>query len=85
MEKIKLATVDGTEDLEVFVLEETMVNQQKYLLVAEEETGDCDAFILKMEGENDEEYTLVPVEDEVEFSAVLKVFEELLEDTDFEM
>ena len=53
-------------------------------MVAEEETGDCEAFILKLTGEEQEDYTYVPVEDEVEFSAVLKVFEELLEDTDFE-
>ena len=84
MEKIKLTTTDPAEELEVYVLEETTINQQKYLLVAEEETGDCGAFILKLTGEEQEDYTYVPVEDEVEFSAVLKVFEELLEDTDFE-
>ena len=84
MEKIKLTTTDPAEELEVYVLEETTINQQKYLLVAEEETGDCEAFILKRTGEEQEDYTYVPVEDEVEFSAVLKVFEELLEDTDFE-
>ena len=84
MEKIKLTTTDPAEELEVYVLEETTINQQKYLLVAEEETGDCEAFILKLTGEGQEDYTYVPVEDEVEFSAVLKVFEELLEDTDFE-
>ena len=84
MEKIKLTTTDPAEELEVYVLEETTINQQKYLLVAEEETGACEAFILKLTGEEQEDYTYVPVEDEVEFSAVLKVFEELLEDTDFE-
>lgn len=84
MEKIKLTTTDPAEELEVYVLEETTINQQKYLLVAEEETGDCEAFILKLTGEEQEDYTYVPVEDEVEFFAVLKVFEELLEDTDFE-
>ena len=84
MEKIKLTTTDPAEELEVYVLEETTINQQKYLLVAEEETGDCEAFILNLPGEEQEDYTYVPVEDEVEFSAVLKVFEELLEDTDFE-
>ena len=84
MEKIKLTTTDPAEELEVYVLEETTINQQKYLLVAEEETGDCEAFILKLTGEEQGDYTYVPVEDEVEFSAVLKVFEELLEDTDFE-
>ena len=84
MEKIKLTTTDPAEELEVYVLEETTINQQKYLLVAEEETGDCEAFILKLTGEEQEDYTYVPVEVEVEFSAVLKVFEELLEDTDFD-
>ncbi len=85
MEKIKLTTTEPAEELEVYVLEETMINQQKYLLVTEKETGDCEAFILKLTGEEQEDYTYVPVEDEVEFSAVLKVFEELLEDTDFEL
>lgn len=84
MEKIKLIGMNEAEDLEVFVLEETVVNQQKYLLVTEEESGDCEAFILKVAEESDEEYTYIPVEDEVEFSAVAKVFEELVEDTDFE-
>ena len=84
MEKIKLTTTDPAEELEVYVLEETTINQQKYLLGAEEETGDCEAFILNLTGEAQEDYTYVPVEDEVEFSAVLKVFEELLEDPDFE-
>ena len=36
MEKIKLTTADPAEELEVYVLEETTINQQKYLLVAEE-------------------------------------------------
>lgn len=84
MEKIKLLGMNEAEDLEVFVLEETVVNEQRYLLVTEEESGDCDAFILKVAEESDDEYTYVPVEDEVEFSAVAKVFEELVEDTDFE-
>ena len=38
MEKIKLTTTDPAEELEVYVLEETTINQHKYLLVAEEET-----------------------------------------------
>ncbi len=85
MEKIKLTAMDGTEDAEVFVLEETVINQQRYLLVTTEETGDSDAFILKVTEEDEEEYTYIPVEDDVEFEAVAKVFAELVEDTDFEM
>ena len=84
MEKIKLTTTDPAEELEVYVLEETTINQQKYLLVAEEETGDCEAFILKLTGEEQEDYTYVPEEDEVELSAVRKVYEEPREDPDFE-
>lgn len=84
MEKIKLMGMNEAEDLEVFVLEETVVNEQKYLLVTETESGDCEASILKVAEESDDEYTYIPVEDEVEFSAVAKIFEELVEDTDFE-
>ena len=70
--------------MEGCVREESKMNQQKFLLVAEEETGECEAFILKLTGEEQEDYTYVPVEDEVECYAVMKVCEELLEDTDFE-
>ena len=73
------------EEIDVYVLEETTVNQQKYLLVTEESDGDTDAYILKEVASDDTDVTYEMVEDDVEFEAVVKIFEELVEDTTFEM
>ena len=47
MESITLVAPDTAEEITVYVLEETTLNQQKYLLVTEDSQGDTDAFILK--------------------------------------
>ncbi|MBQ4300664.1 MAG: DUF1292 domain-containing protein, partial [Lachnospiraceae bacterium] len=47
--------------------------------------GDTEAFILKEIQSDDTEITYEFVEDDVEFEAVVKIFEELVEDTDFEV
>lgn len=85
MEQIRLTAPDAGEEILVYVLEETTINQQRYLLVAEEEEGDSDAFILKQTSEDGEELTFEAVEDDLEFEAIVKVFAELIEDADFEM
>lgn len=85
MEQIRLMAPDAGEEILVYVLEETTINQQRYLLVAEEEEGDSDAFILKQTSEDGEELTFEAVEDDLEFEAIVKVFAELIEDADFEM
>ena len=61
------------------------MNEHKYLLVAEDSEGDSDAFILKEIATDDADATYEFVEDDVEFEAVVKIFEELVEDTDFEV
>lgn len=76
---------DSQEEIELYVLEQTTVNQQKYLLVTEDSDGDTEAFILKEIQSDDTEITYEFVEDDVEFEAVVKIFEELVEDTDFEV
>ena len=43
----------------------------------EEESGDCEAYILKEVSTKDEEVLYQMVEDDVEFSAIAKVFSEL--------
>lgn len=83
MDKIILSA-DG-EDLEVYVLEETQLSGIKYLLVCEDEEGDSDAYILKLVSEDDSDAVYEIVEDDVEFSAVAQLFEELVgEDADLE-
>ncbi len=85
MDKIKMIAPDTQEEIELYVLEQTTVNQQKYLLVTEDSDGDTEAFILKEIQSDDTEITYEFVEDDVEFEAVVKIFEELVEDTDFEV
>lgn len=85
MESITLIAPDTEEEITVYVLEETTLNQQKYLLVTEDSEGDTEAYILKEIATDDTEATYEMVEDDVEFEAVVKIFQELVEDTDFEM
>ena len=53
--------------------------------MTEESDGDTDAYILKEIASDDTDVTYEMVEDDVEFEAVVKIFEELVEDTTFEM
>ncbi len=85
MESITLIAPDTEEEITVYVLEETTLNQQKYLLVTEDSEGDTEAYILKEIATDDTDATYEIVEDDVEFEAVVKIFQELVEDTDFEM
>lgn len=87
LNKITFTAEDG-EELEFFVLEETTISGNTYLLVADSIEEEANALILKEEpGESDEAiYDIVENEDEL--AALSKVFEELMEDiaieTDFE-
>lgn len=86
MEKIIFTFEDTNEQAEFFVLEQTRVNGNTYILVTDSEEDEAECLILKdtsLAEEQDSLYEIV--EDEVELSAVLKVFEELLEDVDIEM
>lgn len=85
MESITLIAPDTEEEITVYVLEETTLNQQKYLLVTEDSEGDTEAYILKEIATDDTDATYEMVQDDVEFEAVVKIFQELVEDTDFEM
>ena len=88
MEKVSFTDPQTNELVEFVVEEETQVNGIKYLLVSEDTDamdGTWDAYILKeMRNENDEVLYEV-VEDEVEFTALAKVFNELSdEETEIE-
>ena len=85
MEKITFTFEDTNETVDFFVLEQTKLNGATYLLVADNESDDAECLILKdTSGENQSESVYEVVEDDVELSAVLKVFEELLEDVEIE-
>ncbi len=86
MEKIKFTFEDTKEEVEFFVLEQTKVNGNTYILVTDSEEDEAECLILKdTSTPQDKDSVYETVEDDVELSAVLKVFEELLEDVDIEM
>lgn len=86
MEKIKFTFEETKEEVEFFVLEQTKISGSTYILVTDSEEDEAECLILKdtsLAEEKESVYEIV--EDDVELSAVLKVFEELLEDVDIEM
>ena len=85
MEKITFTFEDTKEEVDFYVLEQTKVNGSSYILVTDSEEDGAECLILKDTSAAEEKESLYEiVEDEVELLAVLKVFEELLEDIDIE-
>ena len=81
MEKIKFVDPDTQEEIEFAVEEETQLNGIRYLLVSEgQESGDCEAYILKEVSTDEEEIVYQMVVDDVEFTALAKIFSELTDD-----
>jgi hypothetical protein len=86
MEKIKFTFEETKEEVEFFVLEQTKISGSTYILVTDSEEDEAECLILKDTSAAEEKESVYEiVEDDVELSAVLKVFEELLEDVDIEM
>ncbi len=89
---IPFYTEEG-EKIELAVLEQTRINGVNYLLVSPSEDGNWDeeteeayAFILKeKESPSREESTYEEVTDEEEMMSISKIFEQLMEDLDFEV
>ena len=85
-EKLVFTYEDSGEQVEFYILEQTKLNGNTYLLVADSEEDDAECLILKDTSAPEDEDSLYEItEDEVELEAVLKVFEELLEDVEIEM
>lgn len=84
MEKIKFMS-EEMQETEFYVLEQTKVNGVSYILVTDSEEDDAECLILKdTSAEDDKESVYEIVEDVTELGAVLKIFEELLEDIEIE-
>ncbi len=86
MEKIRFVMEDTGETAEFFVLEQTKLGAETYILVTDSEEDDAECLILREEktsGTSEGIYEIV--EDETELAAVSKLFEELLEDVDIEL
>lgn len=84
-EKIVFIDDDGNE-VEMYVIEETRINNINYLLVtdeADEESEEATAYILKdTSDESDEEAVYEIVDEESELDYIGRIFQELLEDID---
>ncbi len=84
-EKIIFIDDEGKE-VEMFVIEETRINNVNYLLVTDDaESEEAEAYILKdVSEEQDQEAVYEIVSDESEIDYIGKIFSELLEDIDIE-
>ena len=83
-EKIIFVDEDGNE-IEIYVIEETRINNVNYLLVTDDEgdSEEAEAYILKdISNDEDEEAVYEIVDDESEVDYIGRVFSELLEDID---
>ena len=85
MEKIKFMSEEMHEEVEFYVLEQTKVNGVSYILVTDSEEDDAECLILKdISGDQSAESVYEIVEDDVELTAISRVFEELLEVVEIE-
>lgn len=86
MKNEKLIFTFEDEEVEFYILEQTKVNGVSYILVTDSEEDDGECLIMKDLSEaEDTESVYEIVEDEVELEALLRIFEELLEDVEIEM
>ncbi|MBE5905585.1 MAG: DUF1292 domain-containing protein [Lachnospiraceae bacterium] len=84
MEKITFFDQESGMNLEVFVVEQTKLNGENYLLVTEDEEGDSTAYILREQsGQESDELFYEIVEDDALLDALSGIFAEMLEDVDF--
>ncbi len=84
-EKVIFTTEDG-EKIAFYVIEQTTLAGENYLLVADSEEEEANALILKeVKSDDGEDIIYDEVEDEEQLEALSKVFEELLDDIDIEM
>jgi len=82
IEKVKFTAPDGTTD-EFFVEAETRMGGVDYLLVSDSDGDEANALILKdISSDSSEEVQYEIVEDDRVLKALLKVFEEILDESD---
>ena len=82
--KVVNFTTDNGEEIPFFVVEETKIAGENYLLVTDSEDDEADAYILREVSEKTEESFYEMLEDDEKINAISKVFAELLDDVEFE-
>lgn len=87
MEKLEKVTFhpEGADPVDFYVLEQTRIGGFNYILVSDSQEGDGEALILKdLSQDGEEESVFTVVSDDDELTAVAGVFEDMLEDIEFE-
>lgn len=72
--KVVNFTTDNGEEIPFFVVEETKIAGENYLLVTDSEDDEADAYILREVSENTEESFYEMLEDDDKINAISKVF-----------
>ena len=84
MEKITFTLADD-QIVEFYVLEQTVLGGISYILVTDSEDDEAEALILKdLSQPGDDEALYEIVDDDDELEAVSKIFQEMLDDIEFE-
>lgn len=84
MEKITFTLADD-QIVEFYVLEQTVLGGISYILVTDSEDDEAEALILKdLSKLGDDEALYEIVDDDDELEAVSKIFQEMLDDIEFE-
>ena len=74
---------DNDNEIEMFVVEETRINNVNYILVTDNEGDEATGYILKdISNDEDEEAIYEMVDDDSEIEYIGRIFSELLEDVD---
>lgn len=82
--KIVFETEEGK--VEFYILEQTMLQGVNYILVTDDMESEEGSFLVLKESGSEEDFASYDVvEDENELNAVIKIFDELLEDIDLEV
>jgi hypothetical protein len=79
----KITLTADNEEIELYIIEQTMIGNVNYILASEAEEGDSDAYILKQTGSETDEAVYEFVEDEEELTSISRIFEQLLDDVEF--
>lgn len=84
MEKIIFYDEESGEEQDLYIISETVINQQSYLLVAEQDPDgaeETDLYIMRRIEDSGDEVSYEFLEDQTTIDAVFTVFREELEDT----
>lgn len=79
----KITLTADSEEIELYVIEQTMIGNVNYVLASDSEDGDSNAYILKQTGSDTEEAIYEFVEDDEELHSLSRIFEQLLDDVEF--